>query len=172
MRGASLFSIMWIKKVNPFLRLDIERRCPMIGPILQALGQQIVPQVTQLINSPALGQFLRQIMLNPVARIYVTRAVTTMPEYVIRGVTTMPENVSNWYHALSDTDKKKLQNLVTWVAKDLAVDVATMATGLPIGPLVEKAIDWVLAELGHDKNPSPVEVSFIRSELIGRLNKG
>ena len=133
----------------------------MIGPILQALGQQIVPQVTQLINSPALGQFLRQIMLNPVAR-----------TYVIRGVTTMPENVSNWYHTLSDTDKKKLQNLMTWVAKDLAGDVATMATGLPIGPLVEKGIDLVLAELGHDKNSSPVEVSFIRSELIGRLNKG
>src|SRR5215212_11236282 len=99
---------MGIKKVNPIPSLDIERRCPMIGPILQALGQQIVPQVTQLINSPALGQFLRQIMLNPVAR-----------TYVIRGVTTMPENVSNWYHTLSDTDKKKLQNLMTWVAKDL-----------------------------------------------------
>ena len=133
----------------------------MLIPILQALGKQLGPQVTQFINSPALGQFLRQIILNPVARIYV-----------LRGVTTMPENVSNWYHALSETDKKKLQNLLSWVAKDLAGDIATMATGWPIGPLVEKGVDLVLSELGHDKNPSPGEISFIRSELIGRLNKG
>lgn len=133
----------------------------MLGPILQALGQQIGPQVTQFINSPALAQFLRQIMLNPAAR-----------TYVIQGVTTMPENVSNWYHELSDTDKKKLQNLLSWVAKDLAGDIATMATGLPIGSLVEKGVDLVLSEIGQDKNPSPVDVSFIRSELIGRLNKG
>src|SRR5687768_11282472 len=147
-----LFSTMWIKKVNPFIRLDIERRCSMLFPILQYVWQQIGPLVQQA--SPQ-----------------IISAIQKLPPYImVQGGRYVSQSVFSWYQSLTPEEIERLQNAVFWVAKDLAGDVAAAATGLPIGPFVDMAVENVLDKLGHD-NASQEEVTYIQSELLRQLNK-
>jgi hypothetical protein len=130
----------------------------MIFPILQALWQQAGPQVLQVFNSPIWSQLMLQIQRNPVI-------INTLA----RGANALISNISYTYQSLSSEEKQRMQNAITWVIKDLSGDVVAAATGLPIGPLVNLGVAKVLDDLGHD-NPSPEEVSFIRSELFRQLN--
>src|SRR5687768_11709333 len=109
---------MWIKKVNPIPSLDIERRCSMLFPILQYVWQQIGPLVQQ-------------------AGPQITSAIQKIPPYIlVQGGRYAAQGVVSWYHSLTPEELERLQNAVFWVAKDLAGDVAAVATGLPIGPFV------------------------------------
>ena len=132
----------------------------MLVPIAQAIWQQVGPQIQQIVTSPAFTQFIQQVLTHPVAR-----------STVIRGVAYLTENASEWYASLPSEDKQRLHRSIAWVVKDTAGDLAALATGLPIGPLVDLAVGKVLDKLGHGENASAAEVTFIRSELLRQLNK-
>lgn len=128
----------------------------MLFPILQAIWQQFGPQIQQAIQqtSPYIMTTMRQI---------------PVPVYqqVLRSLS---EGASNWYRSLSDEDVRQMQRAIAWVIKDVSGDLATAATGLPIGPFVDMLVKKVLENVGHD-NPSQVEVAYIHSELLRQLNK-
>ena len=129
----------------------------MLLPIVQALWQQIGPQVLQAVQQ---------------ASPYIVSTMRQIPVPVYRQVLwSLSESASNWYQSLSEEDIKKLQGAVAWVVQDMAGDLVALATGLPIGPFVDLAVKKVLEKLGHGENASPAEVTFIRSELLRQLNK-
>jgi hypothetical protein len=119
---------MGIKKVNPIPILDIERRCSMLFPILQAIWQQFGPQAIQILNSPALLEILRKIP----------------PTVLLQGGRVVSESVSKELQSLTPEQKQQLQDVAVWIAKDMAGDVAAAATGLPISPVVDKVVEMVL----------------------------
>jgi hypothetical protein len=129
----------------------------MIGTILQALVQQVGPQVTQFLNSPALPQLVSNLQRVPLI-------------FWVRGAQAVSTEVSNWYESLSPEAKQRLHDSVAWAIKDLSIDLLSMAAtaaagGIPVGLVIEPLVDKVLAELGQSKNAPEQEKAFIRLEL-------
>jgi hypothetical protein len=123
---------MWIKNVNPILRLDTERWCSMLFPILQYVWQQFGPQIQQ-----AIQQVVQQ------AGPYIaTNRQLIVPTRLAAGY--LIDNVSKELQSLSDEDKEKLKRAGVWLLKDMAGDVAAAATGLPIALVVDKVVEKVL----------------------------
>lgn len=106
--------------------------------ILQQAGPQIIPQLQQLLISPAFAQGLRQILLNPAMRFLLIRLINEFPEMM-----------SRWYQSLSYEDQERLKRLGIWVLKDFSGGIATSVIGLPVGPIVEKGIDWAFSDQNH-----------------------
>jgi hypothetical protein len=133
----------------------------MIGTILQALVQQVGPQVTQFLNSPALPQLVNSLQRIPLV-------------YWVRGAQAVSTEVSGWYESLSPEAKQRLQDAAAWAIKDLSVDLLSMAAtaaagGIPVGPVIELLINKVLEKEGHEQNVSEQEKAFIRLELQRQL---
>lgn len=129
----------------------------MIGTVLQALVQQVGPQVTQFFSSPAFPQLVNNLQRIPVI-------------FWVRGAQAVSTEVSGWYESLSPEAKQRLQDAAAWAIKDLSVDLLSMAAGgLPVGPVIELLVDKVLAELGHGKDTPEQEKAFIRLELQNQL---
>lgn len=82
----------------------------------------------------------------------------------------LSDSVSNWYRSLTDEDIQRMNRAIAWVVKDMTGDLVALATGLPIGPFVDMAVEKVLDKIGHD-NPPPEEVTYIQSQLLRQLNK-
>jgi hypothetical protein len=122
----------------------------MIGQILQALWQQVAPQVGQFVNSPALPQLGRILLRIP-------------PPFYGGVANEVSANVSSCYDSLTPEDKQRLQDATAWVIKDLSGDALDAIAGLPIGSFV---VEKVLAYLGHENNAPEQEKAFIRYELL------
>jgi hypothetical protein len=131
---------MWIKKVNPIASLDIERRCFMIFPILQAIWQQFGPQIQQAVQQ--VGQQLGPHIVNNRQQLMVPTRLAT--GYLI-------ENMSKELQSLSDEDKQKLKRAGVWLLKDMGGDVAAAATGLPIGLLVDLGLEKLFPDENGQK---------------------
>jgi hypothetical protein len=130
----------------------------MLGPIIQALWQQVGPQAQQYFTSPAFTETIRIMMKLP------------LNAYVEAGKV-VSASASSWYDSLSFEDKKRIMDAIAWVIKDLSGFAANQLTGLPIGSLVEQGVGLVLANLEHP-DPSPQEVVLIKTELEKRMLPG
>lgn len=118
----------------------------MLGPILQAVWQQIGPAIQQAVTF---------------ALPYLSKIPP--PVYINAGKTVSKE-VSEWYNSLDSTSRKKVDNAIKWVVKDLLCDAASAYTGLQLDPLIDKVIE--LADEHHD---DPEARAYINNELVKKL---
>ena len=118
----------------------------MLGPILQAAWQQIGPAVQQAVIFAL--PYLRRIP----------------PHVYINAGREVSKEISDWYNSLDATSRKKINNAITWVAKDLLCDVAFAYTGLQLKPLVDKVL-----ELVGEHQDSPEARAYINDELVRRI---
>jgi hypothetical protein len=116
----------------------------MLFPVLQALWQQIGPQATQFVNSPAFLELLKNLGRVP-------------PHIYLQGGRFVSQNVSDWYQKLSPEEKQRWQDAMVWIAKDMAGDVAAAATGLPIGSLVDLGVEKLFSD---DNTPKQEKSSY------------
>jgi hypothetical protein len=118
----------------------------MLGPILQAVWQQIGPAFQQAVTFAL--PYLRRI---------------PPPVYINAGRTVSKE-ISGWYNSLDTTSRKKVDDAITWVTKDLLCDVAFAYTGLQFKPLVDKVF-----ELVGEHQDNPEARAYINDELVKRI---
>lgn len=118
----------------------------MLGPILQAAWNQIGPAVQQAITF-ALPYFRR---VPP--HVYINTARETSKE------------ISDWYSSLDATSRKKVNDAIKWVTKDLLCDGAFAYTGLQLEPLIDKAL-----ELVREHKDSPEARAYINDELARKI---
>lgn len=138
----------------------------VLGPLLKELLQHIGPQAQQFLSSPALQQQL----INS-----LTKIPPPLIGWVASGASEMPKEVSAWHNSLSVEERKRINDAITWVAKDLSGFAAKELTGLPIdkkvSELVGAGLAAILVEL-ETYNPPPQEVAYIDSGLLRQLSPG
>ncbi len=118
----------------------------MLGPILQAVWQQVGPLVQQALTVAA--PYLQKI-----PHIYVQAAVYHLSR-----------NVNAWYQSLDTQSRKRIDDAIAWAVKDLAGDIAAAVTGLPVSQLVEKVLDRV-----SEYRSSPEAKTYIKDELVRQM---
>lgn len=118
----------------------------MLGPLLQALWQQIGPTVQQLLTVAA-----------PHAR--------RIPPHVYVGAANdLSNSVSNWYDTLTLQNQKRIDDAIDWVVRDISGDIATAVTGLPIGHIVNKVLDIVC-----EYKDSQEAKNYINDEIVRQI---
>lgn len=120
----------------------------MLGPILQSIWQQIGPVVQQAVTFAL--PYLKNIP----------------PPVYIRAGNMASKEISNQYNSLNIKSRKRLDDAIEWVAKDLLCDVAFSYTGIQFKPLIDKAIE-IIGE--HQDNPDAR--AYINDELVKIIEK-
>lgn len=134
----------------------------IVYAIIKDLANTIAPQIVQFFKSPAFPQLLTAIQrIPPPVYGYVGKVAS-------EEMRKLPERTVQWYASLKPEDRERLNNAIAWVLKDIASGSLEDLIGLPVGKLVNPAVDKVLAHLGHI-NPSKEESNYIRSELERQL---
>jgi hypothetical protein len=81
----------------------------------------------------------------------------------------LPARTSKWYNELSPEDRKRLNDAITWAAKDVTGYFAAQGTGLPIGDIVGDAVEAVivkaLGDLDH-RIPPEEEVFYMKKNIL------
>lgn len=129
----------------------------MLGPILQAIGNQIGPALNQLLQSAT--PLLQQV---PTGLYYAGARLLSRE---------IEQAASSWYHSLSSEARVRVDNAIFWAIKDLTGDVITCTTGIPLKSLVDKVFD----ELREYKDESGAEEyveSTLKKEIEQRSKSG
>lgn len=138
----------------------------VLGPLLKELLQHIGPQAQVFLSSPALQQqLINSLMKIPSPLILVTA----------KAAGELPKEVSDWYNSLSAEERKRINNAITWVAKDLSGYAAKELTGLPIDKFISEYVGTGLAATlvkTETYSPPTEEVAYIESGLLRGLKLG
>lgn len=130
----------------------------MIGPLLQALWQQIGPTV-----GPAAQQLFQA--LSPSMR-------RIPPNVYISAAKDFSKTVENTYHRLSSEDKDKLQEFARWAVRDGLGDAASSVSGIP-RPLLDKLLIPLfdkIEELFKDDPEKAIEAqSYVADEILSQV---
>jgi hypothetical protein len=130
----------------------------MIGPLLQALWQQVGPTV-----GPAAQQLFQA--LSP----YMRR----VPPYLyISAAKDLSKTVENAYNRLSPEDKENLQMVARWAVRDGLGDAASNVSGIP-RPVLDKLLIPLfdkIEELFKDDPEKAIEAkSYVADEILSQV---